>query len=116
MQVIRQGEPHGVVFFGEPWDAPITDGGTQVVTPVGKACYDCRETIVEGDRGYIRPVMVSAEETRTGYVHRECDMLSIVGHMVGVCSCWPERTEGKTRREQAFECVRRWEARGWSTR
>lgn len=61
-------------------------------------------------------MMVSKEEVREGYVHRECDMLSIVGHMVGVCSCRPEVTQGMTRREQGFECLRRWESRGWSAR
>lgn len=81
-------------FFGEPWDAPATDGQPRVATPVGQKCLWCSMPIVEGDRGFIVPAM---RQTPAGdwYAdplpqHRECQLRSVVGspaHLDGHCSC-----------------------------
>lgn len=82
-----------LLYFGERWDAPLLDeGARQVETPVGQPCLaECGDLIQEGDRGLIRAVMVKAETggwvSEQRPVHAECDMLPIVGHMHGVCSC-----------------------------
>lgn len=106
--VVRQGPPYGALFFGDPWDAPVTDDGTQVATPVGQRCYDCLETIGNGDQGFIRGGVDIDRNAVVTFIHRECDMLGIVGHMVGVCPCTNPRG---TRREQGAEVLRRWAAR-----
>ena len=54
--------------------------------PLGAECHRCHEPIREGDRGgYI--TVVSATETVGRPLHRECAMLSIIGHSYGVCRC-----------------------------
>lgn len=75
------------VFFGERWDAPIMDGATWVVTPVGELCTYCAEPIEHGDRGFVRPVMLSADRTATGYTHAECELSGTAGHVAGFCRC-----------------------------
>ena len=75
------------VFFGERWDAPIVDNATQVPTPVGEHCYDCAEPIADGDRGFVRPMVLAANVVETGYVHAECDLRGTCGHLVGLCRC-----------------------------
>lgn len=106
--VVRQGPPYGALYFGDPWDAPVTDDGTQVATPVGQRCYDCLETIGNGDQGFIRGGVDIDRNAVVTFIHRECDMLGIVGHMVGVCPC---TSPTGTRREQGVEVLRRWAAR-----
>lgn len=94
------------VFFGDRWDAPIVDPpATQMATPVGEPCYSCQESIVPGDQGVARTMIGADAVASLGFIHRECDLLGAVGHMVGCCSCvsW-----SGTRRELARECERRW--------
>jgi len=90
-------------YFGERWDAPIVADDPDALgcdTPVGVRCLECDEPIVQGDQGFLRPFMHGrgwqgegwivaslGEEASVTAVHRECDLLGIVGHMVGVCSC-----------------------------
>lgn len=81
-------------YFGEPWDAPAVDDAVQLATPVGERCYDCGDPIGAGDRGWIRPHIAAGSGNGGGPVaavlrpvHAECDLRSIMGHMVGVCSC-----------------------------
>ena len=78
-------------FFGERWDAPIVDDATQVPTPAGRRCYDCGEPIEGCDRGFVR---ATASQTPSGgmvaeavYIHAECDLRGVVGHIAGFCSC-----------------------------
>ena len=103
-------------FFGARGDAPIYDDATQVPTPIGQACYDCREPITDGDDGWIRPYGYRPDGAsdpndlvwRLAPIHRECDLLLVLGHLVSVCPCnleWSQRP----RREQAHEAVRRWD-------
>lgn len=80
-----------VTFFGERWDAPMVDGAEQVPTPVGRPCTACTERIEPGDRGLMRCcVRMGADGKPQGTlepVHTECDMLGVIGHQYGVCSC-----------------------------
>jgi hypothetical protein len=71
--------PGGSPFFGERWDAPAVEDAVQVPTPVGEVCQYCGEPIAAGDRGWVRAPQV--------WAHTECEMLGIVGHLYGVCSC-----------------------------
>lgn len=77
-------------YFGDPWDAPAWEGATQVTTPIGGICPICRETIIDGDRGWMRGTIREVNGQPQGSVtpvHIECEALSVIGHMVGVCSC-----------------------------
>jgi len=78
------------LFFGERWDAPMVDDAQQVPTPIGLACFNCTEPVVEGDRGLIRTVvrMVDGEPVGSAEpTHAECDLIGVMGHQMGVCSC-----------------------------
>lgn len=89
------------VFFGERWDAPIVDDAEQVPTPVGQRCYDCGESVEDGDRGFVRGVGRMVDGELVGSVepiHAECDLRGVMGHQVGVCSCTghdPSRATGR---------------------
>lgn len=77
-------------YFGEPWDAPALDDATWVPTPVGEQCEICHEAIVSGDRGWIRGAVRTVSgllAASTAVLHAECEVLTIVGHSVGVCFC-----------------------------
>lgn len=85
-------------IFGERWDAPVCDDATEVDTPAGVDCMRCGETIIDGDQGFVWP-MVGVGEVEDRYIfrtgqwpftvamHRECFMADTCGHLVGVCSC-----------------------------
>lgn len=86
------------MFFGEPWDAPILEDAVQMPeVPTYAACLQCNELIGEQDQGFVRPYIGGHLDPRylvglgSGYqltaVHRECELASVVGHVVGVCSC-----------------------------
>lgn len=101
-------------FFGEPWDAPIIEDATQLPeVPTYAACLRCDEMIGEHDQGFVRPHVGDLPDLRylvgvgLGYsltaVHRECELASVVGHAVGVCSC----TGYDESRESAREVWRR---------
>lgn len=95
------------MIFGGKWDAPICESALEVPTPVGEPCMRCGEEIVEGEQGFMRMV-VEPFGIVTSYshqpIHVECDMVGIVGHLVGVCTCTGWDT---TTREAARECERR---------
>lgn len=63
------------------------DGAARVPTPIGQPCLQCNESIVEGDRGLMVAVYHSVFKSSVEPVHAECEVLPIVGHLVGVCSC-----------------------------
>lgn len=63
-------------FFGD-WDAPITDNGVRIPTPVGEKCIWCEETIIEGEAGGI---YIDGHIT-----HKECNLrqtMGGIGHLV----------------------------------
>lgn len=103
-------------WFGPTWNAPINESCPQAPTPIGRLCLGCREPIVEGDQGFIMPgisqglVATGVPGPGTVAYHRECEMLGIVGHEWGICSC--TNYLGLTRREAGRELVRRIEASG----
>lgn len=78
-----------IVIFGEPWDAPMLDDRDGVLimkTPAGRRCYGCEEAIEPGERGLYRTIL-TMRGSEVGVVHAECEMLTVMGHSVGVCSC-----------------------------
>lgn len=81
----------GARFFGEPWDAPITDGAVRVPTPIGQTCLACGEPVAEGDQGLVMPFVYLDDDgapARTDTAqHRECLLLDVAGHMAGQCFC-----------------------------
>lgn len=99
-------------YFGDRWDAPMLDGDAeQVPTPVGVDCYACTEPVDTGDRGVIRPYVTLVDGGGYGAqalpIHIECDLLAILGHELGVCSC---TGHGKSRAD-ALELLARVNAR-----
>lgn len=103
-------------FFGARGDAPIYEDAIPVATPVGQDCYDCGEPITDGDDGWLRPYGYLPDGTdnvaflkwRLSPIHRECDLLLVLGHLVNVCPCNAEWSQ-RPRREQAREAIRRWD-------
>lgn len=109
--------------FGPAWDAPVYDDLER--WPDTEALYTVRclrddEPIVEGDQGFIQPYIGGTDLTLAvgggeGYIltaiHRECQMIGTVGHMVGVCHCTGFDTSS---RAAARECMRRFQERGRS--
>lgn len=69
----------------------MVDDATRVPTPVGRPCLaECGDLIEEGDRGLMRAVGRMAGGQLVGSIepiHAECELLGVVGHQVGVCSC-----------------------------
>lgn len=66
-----------MMYFGEKWDAPVTDDAEQIPTPTSLVCMHCWEHFAEGDRGTIN-LAGTAE-------HRECGLRSAlcgIGHHV----------------------------------
>lgn len=105
-------------YFGEPWDAPATDDGVRVPTPVGHAClYNCGEPIVEGDQGVVLPSLLGGpgdEPVATVLpAHRECFIRAAIGpveHFIeGRCSGGPHSDENW--REQGRATIAWLEAR-----
>lgn len=114
------------IIFGGRWDAPICDEAEEVAVPVGTLCLRCSEAIEASDQGVVMPLtlhptQVSAYEAykigdamagvEVSWIstaqHRECNLIGLVGHMVGVCSCTGYDTVS---REAAREAQRRVEA------
>jgi len=94
-------------FFGEPWGVPALDGAAQAPTPVGRPCVLCGEPVQAGDRGWIRGHLAAGPDgqpvARVVPHHAECELLSVAGHLVGVCSC----TGWDSGRDAAREAWRR---------
>lgn len=84
-----------VTIFGVPWDAPMLDDPADVrvvPTPVGERCVACAVPIVSGDRGVIMPLISGDGQWQTCAMHTECQMVSTIGHLFGVCVCtYPDR-------------------------
>lgn len=101
-------------FFGERWDAPALDdpeAAVQMPTPVGGACVQCSEPIVEGDRGFYRAAAFGpAGQSAVVFVHAECELLGIVGHEFGICSCTGFDTSSREAARELWRTVG--EARG----
>lgn len=79
-----------VLFFGPRWDAPMVDEAQQVPTPAGEICFNCGEAIADGDRGLIQTVVRLVDGLAQGSVeptHAECNLIGVMGHDMGVCSC-----------------------------
>jgi hypothetical protein len=70
------------LFFGQRWGVPALEGAIRINTPVGMACLTCKESIVDGDRGFIRAAY-DGVDYRTAAIHAECELLGIVGHDFG---------------------------------
>lgn len=102
-------------IFGERWDAPVCDDAERYpVVPTYAKCIDCDEQIQEGDQGFVQVLMLGsvdpdylvglgANGVNLIAIHRECQLLGILGHSVGVCSC----TGWDTSRASAREALRR---------
>lgn len=106
------------LYFGERWDAFVTDGAEQVPTPVGQLCGWCSLPIANGDRGLLIPIASLGEDGQPRYSavpwHRECLTRSIVGspaHLDGRCTCHGGPVCGdltpQRMREEALEVWRR---------
>lgn len=109
-----------VMYFGEPWDAPMLADATRLPeTPWWAECLRCHEPFQDGDRGVVTPLLTDGLSGpvdprfmvgvfRAGTLvahHRECLLASTVGHTVGVCAC----TGYGTDRAAAQEVLRRFE-------
>lgn len=85
-------DEHRAAHFGEPWDFPAVDHAVQVPTPIGQHCGLCGEPIQAGDRGWMRGAMSSSDDGRMVAAviphHAECELLTIAGHLWGVCDCY----------------------------
>lgn len=94
-----------VLCFGPPFDSPRFDPGggcvrVDVATPAGTPCLQCDEQVQDGDRGEMTTLFRSATETPEVHpVHTECQLLDMIGHSFGVCSC--TGYGGKSTRRQA---------------
>jgi hypothetical protein len=101
--------PHAC--FGPP--PPRSDGDPevrQVPTPVGKPCELCSEPVAAGDRGWMRPTIREDSGRRTVTVvphHAECELLTVAGHLFGVCDCTGWAGHGRACRAAALELHRR---------
>lgn len=74
-------------IFGALWDAPVCEGETAEPVPIGEPCMDCNEMIVEGDQGYIMACLRASGEVDWLPQHKECSLMSVIGHNFGYCSC-----------------------------
>jgi hypothetical protein len=94
-----------MMYFGTPWDVPALDGATPVDTPIGQPCLQCSEPIAAGDRGWLMPVLCESDPTANPThaefepIHAECQLLSVIGHLYGVCRCtgWDTSTRAAAR-------------------
>ena len=68
-----------MLIFGPPWPSRAYRDGEQSPTPVGAPCLFCLEPIEEYDRGF---TFVNGSTA-----HAECQLLAVIGHDFGVCSC-----------------------------
>lgn len=105
MDATRQ--PSAVVFFGERWDAPDTEGAQQVPTPVGRRCGMCPEHIAEADRGYMLGYAGVGKDGEPEYsvrpVHRECMIAGTLSHHAEACHCFVDDLSVRERGRRALE-------------
>lgn len=99
----------GNPLFGDWGDGPrARDPGVVFLgTPVGVPCERCETPIRMGDVGeYMRCIGTGDNgENEILPVHRECLLMSVLGHLYGVCSC--SDYLGLSQREAAIELARR---------
>jgi hypothetical protein len=93
-------------WFGQSWHAPVNEDTPQVPIPIGELCERCEERITADDSGMIIPC-IGGSRPWLAY-HRECNLLGLVGHSVGVCRCTSYL--GLSVRAAGREVVRRVEA------
>lgn len=106
----------GNPLFGDWGNSPRAQEAPRVDIPVGEPCMYCKEAIQEGDVGEMMPLYLGHHDHDGGgqgwtaeAVHRECLVLHIIGHQVGVCNCTDYAgIEGD--RARAIECARRLDA------
>ena len=92
---------------------PRTWGPDQklVDTPLGRACFSCKELVAEGDSGVMMPLVEAGSATYAPQ-HRECFLRRIVGsvgHQQGTCSCYGGQEEDPpemTKREAALAATK----------
>jgi hypothetical protein len=77
----------GNPYFGPYWSAPATDDAPHVDTPVGGRCIGCDEVVVQGDQGFVMGCYQADRTVIYRPIHRECELLELVGHSYGICSC-----------------------------
>lgn len=80
----------------------------QVPVPVGTACLSCGEEILEDDDGLMSYAYAGSPEAPTVSEvaqHRECLLLAVTGHLVGLCTCTDYG--GMSKRAAAQEADRR---------
>lgn len=63
-------------WFGTSWGASVCDPADHVVTPVGAECGRCSVVIVDGDRGFVLPV-IHGERTESMAMHLRCFTASV---------------------------------------
>lgn len=95
------------IFFGGSWGAPILDDARQVPAPVGEQCLHCGDSVVDGDCGFIRGVsrlQPDGSLTATAEpIHAECELISVLGHDLGVCHCTGYDTSTRAAARLAWE-------------
>lgn len=91
-------------YFGAKWESD-RDLSVPVQTPVGARCDICDTQIFDGERGFvvgsIRPIPYGIVVT----VHRECDLMRLVGHSHGIC----ERNEHREPAQVRADALALWE-------
>jgi hypothetical protein len=65
--------PGQMLWFGEPWGAPLCENCPRASTPAGEECVHCEQAIVEGDQGVIYVNGPAA--------HRTCFAKNVIGPM-----------------------------------
>lgn len=75
-------------WFGDPWpsfvcydEKWVLREASHVQFPAGKRCTECRQVFQPGDAGE-RIIVGTIAGWRPGYVHRECQLLAILGECV----------------------------------
>lgn len=76
-----------MLYFGDPWDAPVIDSGTPTETPVGQECCRCGRPVAEGDQGIVVPHLADDGSSSPTPAHRGCFMADTMGHIFGLCRC-----------------------------
>lgn len=98
-------------YFGEKWDAPVTDPpAKQVQMPVDTDCLLCNEPIEEDHSGIVQPRFGKSGGSSKAYIHKECMLRNVMGspsHITGECTPEGHEEDAKmTYREQALEVWR----------
>jgi hypothetical protein len=106
----QQSSAGTVRYFGEHWGTSRLAGGVQVRTPVGQPCIRCQDTIAAGDQGILTAYLHGDGNATMVPLHAECELIAILGHDFGVCSCTGYDT---TSHDAARDLWRRFHLPGW---